>query len=111
MQSKGADSAVAQYRRLRMNVMVAGGYDFGEWSINETARHWAGQDKTGEAITLLKLNQEFYPNSSSIDLMIAELHLRRSENDDAIVRFRAVLRREPNNPQALRRLKELGAMP
>jgi hypothetical protein len=111
MNAKGLDSAIAQYRSLRANAMITGGYDFGQWSINETARHWAEKGKTAEAIGVLKLNQEFYPNSTSIDLMIAEIHLRRNEKDDAIARFRAVLKKEPNNAQVANRLKELGATP
>jgi lipopolysaccharide biosynthesis regulator YciM len=50
------------------------------------------------------LNQEFYPQSPSIDMMIAELHRQRGEKDKAIARYRAVLQKEPNNPQAKRRL-------
>jgi hypothetical protein len=111
MNTKGLDSAIAQYRSLRANAMVTGGYDFGQWSINETARHWAEVGKTAEAIGVLRLNQEFYPNSTAIDIMIAEIHLRRNEKDDAIARFRSVLKKEPNNAQVASRLKALGVTP
>ena len=110
MRAKGLDSAIAQYRSLRANAMVTGGYDFSQWSINETARRWSTENPV-EAIALLKLNQEFYPNSAAIDMMIGELHFRRNEKEDAIARFRAALRKEPGNGQAARRLKELGVTP
>jgi hypothetical protein len=111
IEKKGIDSAVAQYRNLRTNLMYTGRYDFGEWSINEMARHLATDGKTAEAITMLRLNQEFNAQSTSIDLMIAEIHLTRGEKDDAIARFRAVLKKAPNDQTAKRRLKELGVEP
>jgi len=105
---RGVDSAVAQYRRLRQNTLTLGKFDFGEWSMNELARTLAERGKTAEAIAMLELNQEFYPQSSSIDFMIGELHRQRGEKDKAIARYRAVLLKDPNNAQAKQRLAELG---
>jgi len=111
IEKRGTDSAIAQYRRLRENTMTRGLFDFSEWSMNELARTLGERGKTAEAIAMLELNQEFYPQSPSIDMMIAELHRQRGEKDKAIARYRAVLQKEPNNPQAKRRLTELGAQP
>ena len=111
IEKRGIDSAIAQYRRLRENTMTRGLFDFSEWSMNELARTLGERGKTAEAIAMLELNQEFYPQSPSIDMMIAELHRQRGEKDKAIARYRAVLQKEPNNPQAKRRLTELGAQP
>ena len=107
--SKGVDSAVAQYRRLRQNEMTAGKYDFGQWSMNELGRTLAESGKTAEAIAMLELNQEFYPQSPEIDFMIGELHRQRGERDKAIARYRTVLQKDPNNGRAKQRLTELGA--
>lgn len=104
----GIDSAIAQYRHLRATAMASGSYDFDEWSINEMARHLSTAGKTAEAIAMLKLNQEFNPQSRSLDMMIGELHLRRGERTEAIARYGAVLVRQPTNEMALRRLRELG---
>jgi Tfp pilus assembly protein PilF len=60
---------------------------------------------------MLELNQEFYPQSPSIDLMIAELYRDRGEKDKAIARYRMALQKAPNNPQAKQRLQELGVPP
>ena len=106
---QGIDSAVAQYRRLRTpEMMTLGKWDFGEWSMNELARTLTERGKTAEAIAMLELNQEFYPQSPSIDMMIAELHRQRGEKEKAIARYRMVLQKAPNNPQARQRLTELG---
>jgi tetratricopeptide (TPR) repeat protein len=109
IETKGTDSAVAQYRRLRQNAMTQGTFDFGEWSMNELARTLSERGKTAEAIAMLELNQEFYPQAAEIDFMIAELHLQRGEKDKAITRYRAVLEKQPNNARAKQRLSELGA--
>jgi predicted Zn-dependent protease len=106
--SKGTDSAVAQYRRLRLNTITQGTFDFGEWSMNELARTLSERGKTAEAIAMLELNQEFYPQAPEIDFMIAELHRQRGEKDKAITRYRAVLQKDPNNARAKQRLAELG---
>ena len=109
IESKGTDSAVAQYRRLRQNTITQGTFDFGEWSMNELARTLSERGKTAEAIAMLELNQEFYPQAAEIDFMIAELHRQRGEKDLAITRYRAVLQKDPNNQRAKQRLAELGA--
>jgi len=108
IESKGTDSAVALYRRLRQNTMTDGKFDFGEWSMNELARTLAERGKTAEAIAMLELNQEFYPQASELDFMIGELHRLRGEKDKAITRYRATLQKDPNNQGAKRRLAELG---
>lgn len=107
--AKGVDSAVAQYRRLRQNTLTLGKFDFGEWSMNELARTLAERGRTAEAIAMLELNQEFYPQSSDIDFMIGELHRQRGERDKAIARYRAVLQKDPNSTRAKQRLAELGS--
>jgi len=107
----GIDSAVAQYRNLRATELDFGSYDFGVWSINEMARHLTVAGKTSEAITMLKLSQEFNPLAASIDMMIADLHRQRGERTEAIARYRIVLQKQPANEVAKRRLRELGAEP
>ena len=76
--------------------------------MNELARTLAERGKTAEAIAMLELNQEFNPQSPDIDFMLGELHRQRGERDKAIVRYRAVLQKAPNNPRAKQRLAELG---
>ena len=107
IETKGTDSAIVLYRRLRENTMTLGKFDFGEWSMNELARTLAERGKTAEAIAMLELNQEFYPQAPELDFMIGELHRQRGEKDQAIARYRLVLQKDPNNAQAKQRLTEL----
>ena len=102
----GVDSAVARYRDLRQN-MVSGRYDFGEATVNDLAASLAERGRTAEAITMLQMNQEFYPNSAAIDVALGDVHRQRGELDQAMTRYRAALVKRPDDRQAQRRLDEL----
>jgi hypothetical protein len=109
--ARGIDSAVAQYRQLRRTTLEAGKFDFTEWSINEMARRLGETGKTAEAIAMLELNQEFYPNSADIDFALAELHFGRNERERAIARYRATLQKNPRYEPARNRLTQMGVTP
>ena len=107
VEQDGAAAAVARYRALRHNTMVAGKYNFGEWEINELARRLTVAGNTAAAIAILEMNGEFYPKSADIDFTLAELHRGRGENDKAIQRYRAVLEKNTQHQGAKRWLTEL----
>jgi tetratricopeptide (TPR) repeat protein len=106
LERKGLDSAVAQYRALRQN-MELGKYDFGEWSMNEFARVLREQGKVAEAIAMLELNSEFFPNSPSISMGLGDMYRERGDKAKALERYKRVLERQPNNPVAKQRVEEL----
>jgi tetratricopeptide (TPR) repeat protein len=108
--ANGIDSAVAQYKRLR-TTMESGRFDFTEWSINEMARRLGESGKFVEAIRMLELNQEYYPQSADIDYFIAELALKLGDKEKAIARYRATLLKNPNYQPARAKLQELGVAP
>ena len=81
-QKDGADAAVARYRALRQNTMVAGKYNFGEWEINELARRLTEAGNTAAAIAILEMNGEFYPKSAdAIAQRLKRIHSIRRQND------------------------------
>lgn len=108
--SFGADSAIARYRRLREN-MAGGRYDFSEIPVNEFARALALRGKPDDAIALLQMNQQFNPNSAEIDFQLGDIYERKGDKAAAIARFQAVLAKRPNDPRARQRLTRLGAQP
>jgi len=103
----GLDSAMARYRRLRAD-MVNGRYDFREGPINDVATALAARGRAADAIRLLEMNQEFFPNSPDVDVTMAEVYLKSGDRDKAIARFRAALVKRPNDQRVMRRLQELG---
>ena len=106
----GVDSAIARYRVLR-NDMASGRYNFGEQPVGEVARRLGLQGKHADAIKLLEMLQEFYPNSVNIDFQIAELQIAAGNRDAAIARYRAVLTKNPNDRRAQQALQRLGVTP
>ena len=106
---EGAPAATAQYRKLREASMIAGRYDFGEWSVNELARTLKEKGDTASAIAMLELNGEFNPKSPAVDMMLGELHRERGERDKAIARYKLVLEKNPKMEEARKRLLELEA--
>ena len=91
--------------------MAAGRYNFTEQPVSEVARRLSGQGKHAEAIKLLEMVQEFYPNSVNIDLQIAEAHVAAGNRDQGIARYRAVLAKNPNDRRAQQALQRLGVQP
>lgn len=106
----GIDSAIARYRFLR-NDMASGRYNFTEQPVNEVARQMTAQGKYDDAIKLLMMNQEFYPNSMNIDLQLAETYLAKGDREAGITRLRAILAKNPNARQVQARLRQLGVEP
>jgi len=110
LDTKGIDSAVAQYRALRQQ-MEMGRFDFGEWSMNEFARTLIEQGKKAEAVAMLELNAEFYPQSPSIAMALGDVYREQGDNAKALERYRRVLERQPRNPVAKRWVDSLSKVP
>lgn len=106
----GVDSAIGSYRKLR-GEMISGRYDFREGPINDLALSLATNGRSADAIKLLEMNQEFFPNSADVDATMAEVYLKGGDKDRAIMRYRAALVKRPNDPRLVRRLQELGVTP
>jgi tetratricopeptide (TPR) repeat protein len=104
---KGIPAAVERYRELRAKTQLLGRFNFDEWTMNELARSLVEANKTDAAIAMLELNGEYYPESSSIDFALGELHRKRNERDKAIARYTAALKKDPSMKVAQARLDEL----
>jgi hypothetical protein len=108
VEKSGVDSAMARYRSLR-GEMVSGRYDFREGPVNDLAQSLATRGRTADALKLLQMNQEFFPNSADVDVATAEVYLKSGNRDQAIARYRAALVKRPNDPRIQRALAQLGA--
>jgi hypothetical protein len=110
LQRQGVDSAIARYRMLR-NEMASGRFDFREQPVTDVAENLSAEGRHDDAIRLLQMLQEFYPNSVNIDLQLAETYIAKGDRDAGIARLRAVLARNPNDRRAQQRLQQLGVQP
>jgi hypothetical protein len=107
----GLDATVRRYRTLRERYYGSGSYDFGELVLNQLARAEAQAARLDNSMGLLKLNAEFYPASTQIPFLEAEVSLQRGDTAAAIAGYRDALARDSTNMGARRRLAALGAAP
>jgi cytochrome c-type biogenesis protein CcmH/NrfG len=66
-----------------------------------------GKGMLNEAIVILKLNVEFYPESANTYDSLAEAYMNNGDNELAIVNYKKSLELNPNNSNAAERLKVL----
>lgn len=91
----GSDAAVAQYRDLRDQYYGRQSYDFGESELIRAGLRLGNRPDAG--IELLKLNLEFYPKSVPSHITIAQLYIRKIDDESAIVWLEKALAIEPDN--------------
>jgi tetratricopeptide (TPR) repeat protein len=113
VQAKGADSAIALYRALRLRYFGSAAYDFSEPSLNEAGNQIAQlPDKRQAGIAILKLNLEFFPQSVPTLQNLANVSVAAGDTAGAIDAINKALVIQPNNNQLrnlLQRLKPAGA--
>lgn len=103
---QGPDAAVAQYRELRKEYYGRQAYDFSEESLIVVADRLANA-RPAVAVALMKVNIEFYPQSSRSYASMAFAQTRLSDNEGAIASLRKALEIDPNNGPARGRLAQL----
>jgi Flp pilus assembly protein TadD len=100
-----AAEAVEGYRRIKReqpdNVAV------GEGRLNSLGYTLMRQKKLAEAIVVLKLNAEFYPQSWNVYDSLAEAYMSNGEKELAIANYRKSLELNPKNNNGAQTLKKL----
>ena len=104
----GADSAVKAYRALRQRYYGSGAYDFGEGQLNIAAFRLGRSNKFDEALAVLRLNEEFYPNSSGMYVFRGNVLLMKADTAGAEKAYREAIRRDSTNSEAKGRLRDIG---
>ena len=95
LDTQGADSTAALYRRLRETEALGGRYDFGEWETNLFAERLASEDRQQDAIAVYRLNAEFYPESLSIATSLGQLYEQVGDVEQAIRSYERALEIRP----------------
>ena len=110
LETDGMDAAIARFRELREEFYGSGGYDFSEEGINGLARQLIGVDRAADAIELLKLNVEYYPESARAYGNLGSVYSRQEgERERAIAFLQKALELDPGYDAAARKLAELRA--
>jgi CubicO group peptidase (beta-lactamase class C family) len=105
--TEGIDSAAGKYRDLKKNQPDA--YDFQERELNGLGYNLLGQKKIKEAIKVFQLNAEAYPESSNVYDSLGEAYMLNGEKAPAIENYEKSLKSNPNNANAVEKLKQLMA--
>ena len=107
----GADSAIRAYRALRDRYYGRDAYDFGEVSLNTAAFRTARAGKIDDALALLRLNEQLYPNTAALSIVRGNIALMRADTAAAAAAFREAIRRDPKNDEARGRLRDIHQSP
>jgi len=110
-QGSGLDSAVRAYRALRERYYGRASYDFGEFTLIGAVDPLTQARRFDDALGLLRLNAEFYPQSSQTQTAIGEVYRTRGDTAAAIAAYRQALVLNPNDGGARQRLRQLGQQP
>jgi predicted negative regulator of RcsB-dependent stress response len=109
--ASGADSAVRAYRALRETYYGRAAFDFSEGTLVTAAQQLSQQQRFGEALALLDLDNEFYPRGVELMLATGDVHRARGDTASAVKAYRETLVRNPRSQPARQRLTQLGQQP
>jgi tetratricopeptide (TPR) repeat protein len=84
---------------------------FRENTLNTLGYQQLGAKRIQEAIALFKLNVEMYPAGFNTYDSLAEAYMVQGNREEAIKNYRKSLALNPNNTNAVSKLKQLGAAP
>ncbi len=97
--------AVQAYRDLKAKNPKDPAVD--ENRLNDLGYRFLGEKKFGEAIAVLKLNVEFYPQSWNVYDSLGEAYMMNGDEDLAIANYEKSLALNPSNINGARILKKL----
>lgn len=106
LREKGVVAAAEQYRDLHKNFYGRAAYDFGEDTLIGVAQPLAA-GRPDDAIALLKLNLEFYPQSGKTYGAIGYAYTRKYDDPTAITYFEKAVELDPTNGVIRGQLEQL----
>lgn len=105
IQSGGIEEAVAQYHKLKETASEE--YEFGESELNTLGYQIIGAKRYKDAIEILKLNVEAFPDSGNAYDSLAEAYMLSGEKEASIANYKKSLELDPKNENARQKLKSL----
>ncbi len=107
MDEEGVEAAKTRYRELREEFHGSFTYDFTEFTLSFFAEELLGEQRFDDAIGMLELNGEFFPESSGIPFMLGEANRAKGETELAIQHYERALELNPDLRRAQQRLDQL----
>lgn len=100
MALEGLDGALARYRQLREQYFGSGRYDFSERSLFGMAQRLLESDSPEDALTVLEMGVEFYPESADLRAGMAMAWVAAGDLDEARAAIDAALALDPDSRMA-----------
>ena len=107
LQAGGMDSARNAYRALHDRYYGRASYDFGEQSLIATAGDQVRQERADDALALLRLNAELFPQSATTHDTMGDVMLAKGDTAAAVSHYREALQRDSTDGVARFRLRAL----
>ena len=108
-QAAGIDSTLATYKALRGRYYGRASYDFGEATLADVADGATAASHPSDAVKLLELNAEFFPQSWSAYDRLAQGLAAAGDTARAIVNYQFAVALNPDDAPGKRRLDSLRA--
>jgi uncharacterized membrane protein len=105
--SSGIDRAVQLYHQLKATAPSA--YSFDERELNALGYQLIRTNKFKEAIRILQLNVETYPQSSNVYDSLGEAYMDSGDKPQAIANYQKSVQLNPKNGGAVKILQKLNA--
>jgi CubicO group peptidase (beta-lactamase class C family) len=103
--AKGIDSAIQFYNFSKTSSYNT--YDFSEQELNLLGYKLWSLNKIDEAIKIFKMNVVAYPSSSNAYESLGEAYLNKGDKEQALAAFKASLKLDATNQDAIRMLKRI----
>jgi CubicO group peptidase (beta-lactamase class C family) len=106
---KDVQAAIKQYRELKAT--QADAYDFSEGQLNGLGYRLMQMKRLKDAIEILKLNVETYPQGFNTYDSLGEAYMENGDKQLAIQNYKKSLELNPRNTGAVEKLKKLESAP
>ncbi len=107
MDEKGAEAGVARYRELSDGDDADAYFDENEFNL--LGYRLLGQGRVDEAIAVLRLNVERYPDSWNVHDSLGEAYATRGDTERAIESYRRSVELNPGNTNGIEAIRRLTA--
>ncbi len=104
---KGADAAIQKYRELKSAHSI--GMDFTEDDLNTLGYGLLVPERNKDAIKILKVNVEPYPQSAKVYASLGEAYMEDGDKKLAIRNFEKSLKLDAKNRDAIDNMQQLQA--
>ncbi len=105
--SGGVPAAIAQYRKLRGELLDAGLYDFREHALGMLAMGLREQKRLDEALEILRLNAEVFPRSARTQVLLGDITVQKGDLKGGAEYYQRALELDPANAEAKQALEKL----